>query len=112
MKLLRQLYIQVLLGIAAGIGLGIVAPGTAAGLKPLGDGFIALLRLLLAPIIFCTVVHGLAGIRDMRKLGRLGAKALLYFEIVSTIGILWGFAAVDIFQPGVGLTAPDRKSVV
>lgn len=106
MKLLRQLYIQVLLGIAAGIGLGIVAPGTAAGLKPLGDGFIALLRLLLAPIIFCTVVHGLAGIRDMRKLGRLGAKALLYFEIVSTIGILWGFAAVDIFQPGVGLTAP------
>lgn len=106
-KLLRQLYIQVLIGIVAGVGLGVVAPGVAAGMKPVGDGFIALLRLLLAPIIFCTVVHGLAGIRDMRKLGRLGAKALLYFEVVSTIGILWGFGAVNLFQPGVGLTVPQ-----
>ena len=106
MKLLRQLYFQVLIGILAGVALGVVAPRAAGQMKPVGDGFIALLRLLLAPIIFCTVVHGLAGIRDMRKLGRLGAKALLYFEVVSTLGILWGFGAVNLFQPGAGLSVP------
>src|ERR1019366_1912574 len=105
-KLLRQLWFQVLIGILAGVALGVVAPRAAGQMKPVGDGFIALLRLLLAPIIFCTVVHGLAGIRDMRKLGRLGAKALLYFEVVSTLGILWGFGAVNLFQPGAGLSVP------
>ncbi len=84
-RLYGQLYIQVLIGILAGIALGIAAPGAAIQMKPLGDGFIALLRILLAPIIFCTVVHGLANIRDMRKLGRLGTKAIVYFEVVSTL---------------------------
>lgn len=103
MSLFKRLYIQVLLGILAGIALGIVAPGVAVKMKPLGDAFIALLRIMLAPIIFCTVVHGLASVQDLRKLGRLGTKALVYFEAVSTVGLLVGFALVNVFKPGVGL---------
>ena len=112
--LLRQLYIQVLIGIVAGIILGVAAPGIAVDMKPLGDGFIALLRMLLAPIIFCTVVHGLAHIHDMRKLGRLGIKSLVYFEVVSTIGAAMGFILVNVFEPGVGLhaTGLDANSAV
>jgi aerobic C4-dicarboxylate transport protein len=104
-RLYGQLYIQVLIGILAGIALGIAAPRAAVQMKPLGDGFIALLRILLAPIIFCTVVHGLANIRDMRKLGRLGTKAIVYFEVVSTLGLATGFALANLFKPGVGLHA-------
>jgi aerobic C4-dicarboxylate transport protein len=104
-RLFGQLYIQVLIGILAGIGLGIAAPRAAIQMKPLGDGFIALLRILLAPIIFCTVVHGLANIRDMRKLGRLGTKAIVYFEVVSTLGLATGFALANLFKPGAGLHA-------
>src|SRR4029450_3987346 len=89
------LYIQVLIGIAAGVALGLISPSTGAQMRPLGDGFIALLRMLLAPIIFCTVVHGLAAIRDLRRLGRLGTKTLVYFEVVSTLGLLLGFALVN-----------------
>jgi aerobic C4-dicarboxylate transport protein len=104
-RLYGQLYIQVLIGIVAGIALGIAAPRAAVQMKPLGDGFIALLRILLAPIIFCTVVHGLANIRDMRKLGRLGTKAIVYFEVVSTLGLATGFALANLFKPGAGLHA-------
>jgi aerobic C4-dicarboxylate transport protein len=104
-RLFGQLYIQVLIGILVGIGLGIAAPRAAVQMKPLGDGFIALLRILLAPIIFCTVVHGLANIRDMRKLGRLGTKAIVYFEVVSTLGLATGFALANLFKPGAGLHA-------
>jgi aerobic C4-dicarboxylate transport protein len=104
-RLYEQLYLQVLLGILAGIALGIAAPAAAVKMKPLGDGFIALLRILLAPIIFCTVVHGLANIRDMRKLGRLGTKAIVYFEVVSTLGLATGFALANLFKPGAGLHA-------
>ncbi|MGA2963635.1 MAG: cation:dicarboxylase symporter family transporter [Candidatus Korobacteraceae bacterium] len=105
MKLLKQLYIQVLIGLAAAVVLGFVAPATAVKMKPLGDGFIGLLRMLLGPIIFVTVVHGMANVRDMRKLGRLGTKALIYFESVSTLGIIVGGIAVNVFRPGVGLHA-------
>ena len=104
-RLYGQLYIQVLIGILAGIALGIAAPRAAVQMKPLGDGFIALLRILLAPIIFCTVVHGLSNIRDMRKLGRLGTKAIVYFEVVSTLGLATGFALANLFKPGAGLHA-------
>ena len=105
MALLKRLYIQVLIGIVAGVALGILDPHVAVKMRPLGDGFIALLRLLLAPIIFVTVVHGLASVRDLRKLGRLGTKALVYFEVVSTIGLFVGFVLVNVFKPGVGLHA-------
>jgi aerobic C4-dicarboxylate transport protein len=105
MKLLKQLYIQVLIGLALAAVLGFTAPATAVKMKPLGDGFIALLRMLLGPIILVTVVHGLASVKDMRRLGRLGAKSLLYFEVVSTLGIVVGAIAVNVFKPGVGLHA-------
>src|SRR6186713_2802256 len=82
---LRKLYVQVLIGIAAGILLGFARPEWGLAVKPLGDAFVALLRMLLAPIIFCSVVHGIASIRDISRLGRLGIRALIYFEVVSTI---------------------------
>jgi aerobic C4-dicarboxylate transport protein len=105
MKILRQLYIQVLIGIALAIVLGIAAPAIAVEMKPLGDAFIALLRMLLGPIIFCSVVLGLTHIRDMRQLGRLAAKALLYFEVMSTLAMVLGFVVVNVVQPGAGLHA-------
>jgi aerobic C4-dicarboxylate transport protein len=107
MRLLRQLYIQVLIGIALAIILGIAAPGTAAAMKPLGDAFIALLRMLLAPIIFCSVVLGLTHVGNMGQLGRLAGKALLYFEVMSTLGMVVGFIAVNIIQPGLGMHATN-----
>ncbi len=104
---LRPLWVQVLIGIACAVALGIIDPALAAEMKPLGDGFIALLRMMLAPIIFTTVVLGLAHVSDIGKLGRLGWKALLYFEVVSTIGLLLGFVLVNVVQPGVGLHATN-----
>jgi aerobic C4-dicarboxylate transport protein len=107
MGFFRPLYVQVLLAIALAVVLGIVAPGIAAEMKPLGDGFIALLRMLLGPIIFCSVVLGLTHVRDMSQLGRLAFKALLYFEILTTLGMAIGFVAVNVFQPGDGLHATN-----
>ncbi len=107
MRLLRQLYIQVLLALALAVVVGIAAPEAAVEMKPLGDAFIALLRMLLAPIIFCSVVLGLTHVRDMGQLGRLSLKALLYFEVMSTVGMLLGFIAVNVFQPGAGLHATN-----
>jgi aerobic C4-dicarboxylate transport protein len=105
MRLLRQLYIQVLIAIALAIVLGIMAPDIAVQMKPLGDAFIAMLRMMLGPIIFTTVVLGLSQVGDLGKLGRMGVKALVYFEVVSTIGLLLGFVMVNLVQPGVGLHA-------
>jgi aerobic C4-dicarboxylate transport protein len=107
MARLRQLYVQVIIGIVAGIVLGIYAPTAAIGVKPLGDAFIALLRMMLAPIIFCSVVLGLTHVADMRQLGRLALKALLYFEILTTIAMAIGFVAVNVVEPGVGLHATN-----
>ncbi len=107
MRLLRQLYIQVLIALALAIVVGIATPEIAVQMKPLGDAFIALLRMLLAPIIFCSVVLGLTHVKDMGQLGRLSFKALLYFEVMSTVGMLLGFIAVNVFQPGLGLHATN-----
>lgn len=107
MSTLRPLWVQVLIGIALAIVLGIADPALAAEMKPLGDGFIALLRMMLAPIIFTTVVLGLAHVADIGTLGRLGWKSLLYFEVVSTIGLLLGFVLVNVVEPGVGLHATN-----
>lgn len=107
MALLRQLYVQVLIGIVLAIVLGIAAPSTAAAMKPLGDAFIALLRMLLAPIIFCSVVHGLTHVSSMSQLGRLALKSLVYFEALTIVAMAVGFIAVNVFQPGVGLHAAN-----
>src|SRR4051794_26264712 len=105
MRLLKQLYVQTLIGVAAAVVLGLTAPRAAVAMKPLGDGFIALLKMLLGPIIFCTVVHGLANVADMRKLGRLGTKSLIYFETFSTLGMIVGALVGNLFRPGAALHA-------
>ena len=109
MALLRQLYVQVLIGILLAIVLGIAAPSTAVAMKPLGDAFIALLRMLLAPIIFCSIVHGLTHVSSMSQLGRLALKSLVYFEGLTTIAMAVGFVAVNVFQPGAGLHATNLE---
>lgn len=109
MRIFRQLYIQVLIGILAAIILGLTAPEIARAMKPLGDGFIALLRMMLAPIIFCSVVLGLTQVANMGQLGRLALKALIYFEVATTLAMILGFVAVNIFQPGAGLHATNLE---
>ncbi len=94
------LYIQVLLGVLAGVAVGHFWPERGASLKPLGDAFISLVKMLIAPIIFCTVVHGIASMGDLKKLGRVGGKALLYFEVVSTLALVIGLVVVNWLQPG------------
>ena len=98
----RVLYIQVLIAVAAGILLGHFAPDAAKPLKPLGDAFIKLVKMVIAPIIFCTVVHGIASMSDLKKLGRIGGKTLLYFEVVSTLALIIGLIVVNVLKPGVG----------
>ena len=105
MKYLRSLYVQVLMAIVLGIVLGVVAPDWAVPLKPLGDGFIKLIKLLIAPIIFTTVVAGISGMGDMKKVGRVGAKALIYFELVTTLALIIGLVVANIFTPGAGVHA-------
>jgi aerobic C4-dicarboxylate transport protein len=98
----KVLYIQVLIAIAIGILIGHFYPGLGKALKPLGDGFIALIKMMIAPVIFCTVVHGIASMGDLKKLGRVGVKTLLYFEVVSTLALGVGLLVGEIVQPGSG----------
>jgi len=114
-RLTSQLYFWVLLGILGGGLLGYMDPTTGASLKPLGDGFIALVKMLISPIIFCTVVMGIVGAGDMRKVGRVGGKALLYFEVVSTLALVIGVIVMHTLRPGDGFNVDpetlDAKSV-
>src|SRR5438128_3516632 len=104
-RLTGHLYFWVLLAILAGGTLGYADPATAVRLKPLGDGFIALVKMLISPIIFCTVVLGISGAGDMKKVGRVGGKALVYFEIVSTIALVIGLFVINLIRPGDGFNA-------
>ncbi|WP_271411540.1 dicarboxylate/amino acid:cation symporter [Pseudomonas sp. Q1-7] len=99
----KSLYVQVIVAIAIGILLGHFFPETGVALKPLGDGFVKLIKMAIAPIIFCTVVSGIAGMQDMKSVGKTGGYALLYFEIVSTVALIIGLVVVNIVQPGVGM---------
>ncbi len=96
------LYIQVLIAIAIGVFLGHFYPQTGIAMKPFGDGFIALIRMMIAPVIFCTIVHGIASVTDLTKVGRVGLKALVYFEIVSTVALAIGLVIGEIAHPGAG----------
>src|SRR5215467_6545375 len=98
----RVLYIQVLIAIAIGILIGHFFPKTGVAMKPLGDAFIALIRMMIAPVIFCTVVHGIGSMSDLTKVGRVGVKTLVYFESVSTIALAIGLLVGRIVQPGAG----------
>ncbi len=97
------LYIQVLAAVGIGIAIGFFFPDLGKALKPLGDGFIKLVKMIIAPIIFCTVVHGIASMRNGKKLGRLGVKTLVYFEVVSTFALFIGLMVVNIWKPGAGV---------
>ncbi|WP_126243039.1 cation:dicarboxylate symporter family transporter [Burkholderia gladioli] len=107
MKSLKKLHVQVLIGLACAIVLGLMAPKAAIAMKPFGQGFIALLKMMLAPIIFCTLVQGMAHVKDLRMLGRMGVKSLVYFEVVSTVAMVLGFVMVNVFPPGAGLHAAN-----
>ncbi len=98
----RILYVQVLVAVALGIAAGYFFPEFGKSLKPLGDAFIKLVKMLIAPIIFCTVVHGIASMGDLKKFGRVGFKTLLYFEIVSTLALIIGLVVVNLLKPGAG----------
>ncbi|WP_028003891.1 C4-dicarboxylate transporter DctA [Sinorhizobium meliloti] len=102
-RVLGQVYVQVLIGIALGILAGLLAPEFATKLQPLADGFIKLIKMLLAPVIFATVVLGIAKMGDIKEVGKIGARALIYFEIVSTIALVLGLIVVNIMKPGVGM---------
>ena len=107
MKLLKSLYVQVLIGIAAGVILGFVAPERGAAMRPLGDGFIKLVKMLIAPIVFSTVVVGIAHMGAMKEVGRIGIRALIYFEVVSTLALVIGMVVVNIAPAG---QRPDDRS--
>ncbi len=96
------LYVQVLIAIAVGILIGHYFPNTGVALKPLGDGFISLIKMMIGPVIFCTVVHGIGSMRDLKKIGRIGIKTLFYFEAVSTLALGLGLLVGELLQPGRG----------
>ena len=104
-RLFRNLTFQVLIAVALGVAVGVMAPDVAKKLKPIGDTFINLVKMVITPIIFLTIVHGIASMADMRKLGRVGGKALLYFELVSTLALVIGLVIVNLTKPGAGLDA-------
>ena len=114
-KIYRHLYVQVLCAIAIGILLGYFAPSLGAQMKPLGDMFIQAIKMVIAPLIFCTVVHGIASMTDIKKVGRVGLKAIVYFEVVTTLALVIGLIVANLWQPGAGLNVDpatiDAKSI-
>src|SRR3981189_2629961 len=109
------LYVQVLIAIALGILVGNFFPDLGKNLKPLGDGFIALIKMMIAPVIFCTVVHGISSMGDLKRVGRVGLKSLIYFETVSTVALAIGLLVGAVLKPGHGFNIDpatiDPKSV-
>ena len=106
--LLRSLYFQVIVAIALGVLLGALYPQAGAAMKPFGDAFIKLIKMLIAPVIFCTVVTGIAGVEDMKKVGKTGGLALIYFEVMSTVALVVGLLVMNILRPGSGMNVDPR----
>src|ERR1039457_7247350 len=102
-NLFSHLYFQVVLGVLLGIIIGLLNPGLGESLKPLADGFIKLVKMVLAPIIFGTIVGGIAKMGNLKEVGRVGVKALIYFEIVSTLALIIGLVVVNVLKPGAGM---------
>lgn len=115
MRIFRSLYVQVIIAIVIGVLLGNFYPSLAIALKPLGDGFIRLIKMMIAPIIFCTIVTGIANMQDTKKVGRVGLKAILYFEVVTTIALMIGLVVINLLKPGAGMhidpATLDAKSI-
>lgn len=114
-RLYKSLYFQVICAITIGVLLGHFFPDVGASMKPLGDAFIKLIKMIIAPIIFLTVVHGIASMNDMKKVGRVGLKALIYFEVVTTLALIVGLVVVNLWQPGAGMNVDpaslDTKAI-
>jgi len=108
MKFFKSLFGQVVLAVVIGVALGVMVPEFAVKLKPLGDGFIKLIKMLIAPIVFCVVVHGIAGTGDLKKVGRVGVKAVIYFEVLTTVALALGIVLAYVFQPGVGMNIDPK----
>ncbi len=102
-KLKRSLFLQVLCALFLGIAVGLAFHDFSLALKPLGDGFISLIKMLIAPIVFCVVVLGIYGANDIKKMGKVGAKTILYFEVVTSIALILGIIVAYVFKPGVGM---------
>jgi aerobic C4-dicarboxylate transport protein len=115
MRLARQLWFQVLIAMAAGALLGYLQPALGAQMQPLGDAFVNLIRMIIGPVIFCTVVHGVASMNDMKRVGRVALKALIWFEAITLVALVFALVAVNIWQPGAGMNvdpaALDASSV-
>src|ERR1700726_4929013 len=103
------LYVQVLAGIVAGIAVGWIAPQAGEALRPIGDIFLKMIKMIIGLVIFCTVVSGIGGMSDMKKVGRVGGKALIYFEIVSTLALLTGALVANLVRPGDGFNADPAR---
>ena len=103
MRLVRQLWFQVLVAMAAGAALGYARPDLGAGMQPLGDVFVNLIRMVIGPVIFCTVVHGVASMNDMKRVGRVALKALVWFEAITLAALVFALVAVNLWQPGAGM---------
>jgi aerobic C4-dicarboxylate transport protein len=114
-KLFKSLYFQVIIAILIGIALGSFYPAFAAKMKPLGDGFIKLVKMMIAPVVFCTIVSGIASMQNIRKVGRVGIKAIIYFEVITTLALIIGLVVINFLKPGVGMNVNpstlDAKSV-
>ncbi len=108
MRFLKSLFGQVLIALVAGVFIGLIWPETGIALKPLGDGFIKLIKMLIPLIVFCVVVHGIAGTGDLKRVGRVGVKALIYFEVVTTVALALGLVLAVWFQPGVGMNVDPK----
>jgi aerobic C4-dicarboxylate transport protein len=108
--LYKSLFAQVVAGLVLGIALGALAPEFAVGLKFFSDAFLKLISMIVAPIVFCVVVHGIAGAGDLKKVGRVGGKALIYFEVMTTVALAVGLILAYVIRPGVGMNSTPRAS--
>ena len=107
-RFLRSLFGQVVLALVLGVVIGLLWPDSAVKLKPLGDGFIKLIKMIIPVIVFCVVVHGIAGAGDLKRVGRVGVKALIYFEVLTTVALSLGLLLAFVFQPGVGMNVDPK----
>ena len=108
LKLSRSLFTQVLLALVAGVLIGVFWPDKASSLRPLGDGFVKLIKMIIPVLVFCVVVHGIASAGDLKRVGRVGIKALVYFEVLTTVALGLGLLLAYVFQPGVGMNVDPK----
>src|SRR5919199_1015854 len=105
---LRTIYGQVVVGLVIGVLIGVLTPDFAIALKPLGDGFIKLIKMIIAPLVFCVIVSGVCGAGDVKKVGRVGVKAIIYFEAITTLALIIGILLAYVLEPGVGMNVDPK----